>query len=134
MSAGAPPESAASAGRRISIGALLGRGNLGKVAIPRNYVGRRVQTTQARARPAIGHAAGVRIGCANLAGMNRAMIFFGVVLVVIGLFWQQLKGLPLFRLPGDFVIDKPGFKFFFPITTMLIVSVVVSVILWLFRR
>jgi hypothetical protein len=40
----------------------------------------------------------------------------------------------LFHLPGDIVIDRPGFKFFFPITTMLIVSAVLSIIVWLVRR
>jgi hypothetical protein len=51
-----------------------------------------------------------------------------------GLFWKQLSRLPLFRLPGDIVIDRPGLKFFFPITTMIVVSLVVSLLLWLFRR
>jgi hypothetical protein len=37
-------------------------------------------------------------------------------------------------LPGDIVIDRPGFKLFFPITTMIVISLVVSLILWLFRR
>jgi hypothetical protein len=40
----------------------------------------------------------------------------------------------LVHLPGDIVIDRPGFKFFFPITTMLIVSAVLSLIAWLMRR
>jgi hypothetical protein len=40
----------------------------------------------------------------------------------------------LFNLPGDIVIDRPGFKFFFPITTMLIVSALVLLISWLMRR
>lgn len=66
--------------------------------------------------------------------MNRTLIVIGVVLVIVGLLWKPLSMLPLFRLPGDFVIDRPGFKFFFPLTTMILVSVVVSVILWLFRR
>lgn len=66
--------------------------------------------------------------------MNRTLIVIGVVLVIVGLLWKPLSVLPLFRLPGDFVIDRPGFKFFFPLTTMILVSVVVSVILWLFRR
>jgi hypothetical protein len=55
-------------------------------------------------------------------------------LVVAGLLWPWLKKLHLFRLPGDIVIDRPGFKFFFPITTMLIVSVVLSIVAWLMRR
>jgi hypothetical protein len=38
------------------------------------------------------------------------------------------------RLPGDIIVDRPGFKFFFPITTMLIVSAVVPLILWLLRK
>jgi hypothetical protein len=40
----------------------------------------------------------------------------------------------LFHLPGDIVNDRPGFKFFFPITTMLILSAVFSLIAWLLRR
>jgi hypothetical protein len=66
--------------------------------------------------------------------MNRVLIVIGVVLVVAGLFWRQLSSLPIFRLPGDIVIDRPGFKLFFPITTMIVISLVVSLILWLFRR
>jgi hypothetical protein len=66
--------------------------------------------------------------------MNRAVIVIGVVIALIGVFWKPLSRLPLFRLPGDFVIDRPGFKFFFPLTTMLLISAVVSLILWLFRR
>jgi hypothetical protein len=66
--------------------------------------------------------------------MNRLLIAFGTVLVVAGLLWPWLKRMHLFHLPGDIVIDRPGFKFFFPITTMLIVSVVLSIIAWLMRR
>jgi hypothetical protein len=66
--------------------------------------------------------------------MNRTLVVIGIVLVLAGLFWKQLTALPLFRLPGDLVIDRPGLKFFFPITTMIVISLVVSLILWLFRR
>jgi hypothetical protein len=58
----------------------------------------------------------------------------GIVVVLVGLFWKQFAALPFFRLPGDIVIDRPGMKFFFPITTMIVISLVVSLILWLFRR
>jgi hypothetical protein len=58
----------------------------------------------------------------------------GAVLVVAGLLWPWLKRMHLFNLPGDIVIDRPGFKFFFPITTMLIVSALVLLISWLMRR
>ena len=66
--------------------------------------------------------------------MNRALIIIGIVIVLLGLFWKQISGLPLFKLPGDIVMDRPGFKVFFPITTMIVVSLVVSLLLWLFRR
>jgi len=66
--------------------------------------------------------------------MNRLLVILGTALILIGLAWPWVKRLPLFRLPGDIVVDRPGFKFFFPITTMLLVSVVVSLIAWLIRR
>jgi hypothetical protein len=66
--------------------------------------------------------------------MQRAFIVIGILIVLIGLAWPWLSKLPLGRLPGDIVVDRPGFKFFFPITTMLIVSVVLSLLAWLFRR
>jgi hypothetical protein len=66
--------------------------------------------------------------------MGRMLIILGAVLVVAGLMWPWLRRLPLFHLPGDIVIDRPGFKFFFPITSMLLVSAVVSILSWLFRR
>ncbi|HUN25041.1 MAG TPA: DUF2905 domain-containing protein [Steroidobacteraceae bacterium] len=66
--------------------------------------------------------------------MSRLLVILGTVLIVCGLVWPWIKRLPLFRLPGDIVIDRPGFKFFFPLTTMLIVSLVLSIIAWLTRR
>jgi hypothetical protein len=66
--------------------------------------------------------------------MNRALVVIGIAVVLAGLFWKQLSALPFFRLPGDIVIDRPGLKFFFPITTMIVISLLVSLILWLFRR
>lgn len=66
--------------------------------------------------------------------MNRTLIIVGLLLLAGGLFWSKLRALPLFRLPGDIMIDRPGFKFFFPVTTMLVASIVLSVVLWLMRR
>ena len=60
--------------------------------------------------------------------VNRRLAGVGVVLVVAGPLWPWLKWMNLFHLPGDVVIDRPGFKFFFPITTMLIVSVLLWII------
>lgn len=66
--------------------------------------------------------------------MGRVLIIIGAILVVAGLMWPWLRRLPLFHLPGDIVIDRPGFKFFFPITSMLLINAVVSILSWLFRR
>lgn len=66
--------------------------------------------------------------------MNRLLVTLGVSLILIGLAWSWVKRLPLFRLPGDIVIDRPGFKFFFPITTMLLISALISLIAWVLRR
>lgn len=66
--------------------------------------------------------------------MNRLLVALGAMLLIAGLLWPWLKKLHLFHLPGDIVIDRPGFKFFLPLTTMLIVSVVLSIIAWLIRR
>jgi hypothetical protein len=66
--------------------------------------------------------------------MNRILIVLGAVLVLLGFAWPLVRKLPLFHLPGDVVIDRPGFKFFFPITTMLLISLIVSAIAWLLRR
>jgi hypothetical protein len=68
------------------------------------------------------------------APMNRLLVALGAVLVVGGFVWPWLKKINLFHLPGDIVVDRPGFKFFFPITTMLLVSAAVSVVAWLMRR
>ena len=66
--------------------------------------------------------------------MSRLLVVLGTVLIVIGLLWPWVRRLPLFHLPGDIVIDHPHFKLFLPITTMLIVSLVLSVLAWIFRR
>jgi hypothetical protein len=66
--------------------------------------------------------------------MNRLLITLGTILVIAGLLWPWLKRVPLFHLPGDIIIDRLGFKFMFPVTTMLIVSAILSLILWLVRR
>jgi hypothetical protein len=66
--------------------------------------------------------------------MQRLLIGLGLVIALVGLLWPWLSRLPFGRLPGDIVVDKPGFKFFAPFTTMIILSIVLSLVLWLFRR
>ena len=66
--------------------------------------------------------------------MQRTLIIIGLLILGVGLAWPWLSKLPLGRLPGDIVVDRPGFKLFAPFTTMIIVSVIVSLIIWLLRR
>jgi len=66
--------------------------------------------------------------------MPRVLITIGIILVILGLAWPWLSKLGLFRLPGDIHIEKDNFRFYFPITSAIIISIVISVIIWLFRR
>lgn len=66
--------------------------------------------------------------------MQRLLIFLGVAAIAAGLAWPWLRKLPFGRLPGDIHVVKEGFSLSFPIVTCIIVSVVVSVLLWIFRR
>jgi hypothetical protein len=66
--------------------------------------------------------------------MRQWLIAIGVVLVAVGLLWPWLTKLGLGRLPGDFVVERGNFSFYFPIVTCVIASVVLSLILWLLNR
>lgn len=66
--------------------------------------------------------------------MQKTLIVLGIVILLAGLGWPWLSKLPFGRLPGDIIIDKPGFKMFFPITSMLLVSGLISLIMWFFRK
>ena len=66
--------------------------------------------------------------------MQKTLLIVGITIVLAGLLWPWLSKLPFGRLPGDIIIDKPGFKLFFPITSMLVVSGLISLILWLFKK
>lgn len=66
--------------------------------------------------------------------MARGLIILGIVLVVAGLLWPWLSKLGLGRLPGDIVIERGNGRFYFPITTSIIVSLVLSLVLWLLRK
>jgi hypothetical protein len=66
--------------------------------------------------------------------VQRALIVLGLLIVVVGLLWPWVSQLPLGRLPGDVVVDKPNFRLYVPITSMILVSAVISLLLWLFRH
>jgi hypothetical protein len=60
---------------------------------------------------------------------QKALIITGAVLLAIGLLWPWLLKLGLGRLPGDIVIEREGFVFYFPVTTMILISIIATV-LW----
>nr|WP_194299971.1 DUF2905 domain-containing protein [Acetobacter musti] len=62
------------------------------------------------------------------------MIVAGLLILAAGLLWPWLMRLHFGRLPGDIVIQRPGFTFYMPLMTGLLLSVVLSLILWLLRR
>ena len=66
--------------------------------------------------------------------MQRILIVLGVVILAAGLAWPWLRKLPFGRLPGDIHIVRDGVSFHFPIVTCLVISVVVSLLIWFFRR
>jgi Protein of unknown function (DUF2905) len=66
--------------------------------------------------------------------MQRGLIVLGIVIALVGVAWPWISKLPIGRLPGDIMIDRPGFRVFFPLTTMIIISIVISLILILFRK
>ncbi len=66
--------------------------------------------------------------------MQKTLLIIGALIILIGLLWPWLGKLPFGRLPGDIVVDRPEYKFYFPVTTMILVSVVISIVLWLFRK
>ncbi len=66
--------------------------------------------------------------------MTRWLVTVGVILIVVGLIWPWLARLGFGRLPGDIVIERENFRFYFPITTMILVSLALSLIFWLFRK
>ncbi len=66
--------------------------------------------------------------------MQRALVIIGLVLLVAGLAWPWLSRLPFGRLPGDFSVERENFSFFFPLATSIVVSIVISALIWLFRK
>ena len=66
--------------------------------------------------------------------MARFLIILGLVLVVAGLLWPYVGKLGLGRLPGDIVYHRGNATFYFPIVTSIILSVALSLVLWLFGR
>lgn len=66
--------------------------------------------------------------------MAKWLITLGLVLVALGLLWPLFSKLGLGSLPGDIRIERKGYSFYFPVTTSVLVSLLITVILWILRR
>ncbi len=66
--------------------------------------------------------------------MNRFFIGLGLLFLLLGLAWPWISQLPLGRLPGDIHIKRDGVDFYFPLVTSLVISILLSLLLWLWRR
>ncbi len=69
-----------------------------------------------------------------MSSTQKTLILIGIVILIIGLLWPWISKLPIGKLPGDIIIDKPNIKIYIPIVTMLLISVIISIILWLIRK
>jgi Protein of unknown function (DUF2905) len=68
------------------------------------------------------------------SAMSRTLIILGLAIAAVGFLWPWISRLGLGRLPGDILIQREGFTFYAPITTGILVSVVLSLVLWLLSR
>ena len=66
--------------------------------------------------------------------MQKLLITIGILLVILGLLWPLLQKSGLGRLPGDLAVERENFRLYFPITTSIIISLALSLIIWLFLR
>ena len=66
--------------------------------------------------------------------MQKVLIAVGALCLIAGLLWPWLAKLGLGRLPGDIRVESEGGGFYFPITTCILLSLVVSLVVWLLRR
>jgi hypothetical protein len=70
--------------------------------------------------------------------MQRVLIVAGAILLILGLLWPWLMRLGLGGLPGDIDVQRPGFRFYAPLGSSLVISIVLSLVLtliaWLWRR
>ena len=69
-----------------------------------------------------------------MSSLQRVLVVVGLAIAAVGLAWPLLAKMGLGRLPGDILIRRGGFTFYAPLATCIVVSVVISLILWLVRR
>lgn len=66
--------------------------------------------------------------------MSRFLVFLGLMLLLCGLFWPVIQKIGLGRLPGDIAIERGNFRLYIPLATSVLLSLVLSFLLWFLRR
>ena len=70
-----------------------------------------------------------------MAGLGKILIYLGLMLIVIGVVLTLAGKMPwLGRLPGDISIERDNFSFYFPLATSILISVIISLVLYFLRR
>lgn len=70
-----------------------------------------------------------------MAGFGKTLILLGIILVVVGVIFSVAGKIPwLGHLPGDLYIQRERYSFYFPLTTCLLISVIISLVLYFFKR
>ena len=66
--------------------------------------------------------------------MQKIIIILGVLFIIIGVLFPYISKIGLFKLPGDIYFGTKNFKLFFPITTSILLSILVSIIIWIWKK
>lgn len=70
-----------------------------------------------------------------MTGFGKSLILLGIILVIVGLFFSFGGRIPwLGQLPGDIYIQRERYSFYFPLTTCIVISVIITIVLYLLRR
>jgi hypothetical protein len=69
-----------------------------------------------------------------MSAIPRILVVIGIVLIVIGLAWPCIQKLGLGRLPGDLIIERENFRFYFPIIISVLIRILLTLNFWLMRK
>ena len=71
----------------------------------------------------------------DMTGLGKSVIFVGILITLLGIIITIAGKIPwLGRLPGDIYIKRDNFTFYFPLATSILISIIISLFFWLFRK
>jgi hypothetical protein len=66
--------------------------------------------------------------------MAKWLVIIGIIFILTGLAWPLLSRLGIGHLPGDIYIERKGYSFYFPVTTGIIISIILTILFWIFGK